>query len=639
LICCSNFSFGQNNSDSFSRTKFSRQFDNAKYVNEQLRYAESIFDDSLAIALSIIESNLIIAVEKGYSLEEGLAYQILGDFNLNLENYNVALSNYKKSITIYDKLGFKSTLYELNLNTGLIYFKTKNYELAESSLKKSLSLAKRMNETVFEVAVILKLGNLKLIQNETSDSKLLYQSGLKKSKQKSLKSGEIESLIGLGKCFEYEFDNTNAGKYYEEALKHAQDYELDHLANKASNLLTELYLSQNEGQQGLEVQQQAYGYNSYRGNGSSVLENMTNMSIEYTKQGKTTDALNVLNDNVEVYEQEENTDAKRNFIKVLAETYEEQGFPEKAKQEEKKYNVLLDSFLNSKQEFENVQSAKSEYLLGTENKLLLMEKDRELNEKMIEVLKRESEIDNDTIQRQATTTYILIGGLVIIGILAFLLFRSSREKQASNQLLILKSLRNQMNPHFIFNSLNSVNSFIAKKDERSANKYLAEFSKLMREVLECSQENFIALSKEIEILKLYLNLEHYRFNSHFDFTLNIDPKINLDEHQIPPMLLQPFIENSIWHGLRYKKEKGELNVSFKQCKDYVEIVISDNGIGRDKSKNSKTLNQRKMKSTGIKNVENRLEIIKNVFKKDLDITISDFDIITKEGTVVTLKLY
>ena len=146
------------------------------------------------------------------------------------------------------------------------------------------------------------------------------------------------------------------------------------------------------------------------------------MSIEYSKQGKTDDALNVLNDNVAVFEQEENTDAKRNFIKVLAETYEEQGFPEKAQQEEKKYNMLLDSFLNSKQEFEEVQSAKSEYLLGTENKLLLMEKDRELNEKMIDLLKRESEIDNDTIQRQATITYVLMGGLVIIGIMAFLLF-------------------------------------------------------------------------------------------------------------------------------------------------------------------------------------------------------------------------
>ena len=268
-----------------------------------------------------------------------------------------------------------------------------------------------------------------------------------------------------------------------------------------------------------------------------------------------------------------------------------------------------------------------------------MEKDRELNEKMIDILKRESEIDNNTIKRQTTITYILIGGLIIIGILAFLLFRSSRQKQASNQLLILKSLRNQMNPHFIFNSLNSVNSFIAKKDERSANKYLAEFSKLMREVLECSQENFIALSKEIEILKLYLNLEHFRFNSHFDFTFDVDPKINLDEYQIPPMLLQPFIENSIWHGLRYKKEKGLLTVSFTQKSNYVEVIISDNGIGREKSKQSKTLNQKKMKSTGIKNVENRLGIIKSVFKKDLNIVISDLDEETKAGTVVTLKLY
>ena len=162
---------------------------------------------------------------------------------------------------------------------------------------------------------------------------------------------------------------------------------------------------------------------------------------------------------------------------------------------------------------------------------------------------------------------------------------------------------------------------------------------LFKKAMQKPSSNIHILSKEIEILKLYLNLEHFRFNSHFDFTFDVDPKINLDEYQIPPMLLQPFIENSIWHGLRYKKEKGLLTVSFTQKSNYVEVIISDNGIGREKSKQSKTLNQKKMKSTGIKNVENRLGIIKSVFKKDLNIVISDLDEETKAGTVVTLKLY
>jgi LytS/YehU family sensor histidine kinase len=196
-----------------------------------------------------------------------------------------------------------------------------------------------------------------------------------------------------------------------------------------------------------------------------------------------------------------------------------------------------------------------------------------------------------------------------------------------------------MNPHFIFNSLNSVNSFIAKKDEKSANKYLAEFSKLMREVLEFSQENFIPLSKEIVFLKRYLKLEHFRFNNDFDFSFEVDEKIVLDNYQIPPMLLQPFVENAIWHGLRYKEEKGNLAIRFSQESNYLKITISDDGIGRKCSIESKTVNQKKMKSTGIKNVENRLEIIKSVFKKELIIDIRDLDIENKSGTDVVLKLY
>ena len=353
----------------------------------------------------------------------------------------------------------------------------------------------------------------------------------------------------------------------------------------------------------------------------------------------TDEALNTLNLNTSLYSTEDNTPENRDYIKTLANIYSNQGLTKESDSVNLKYNQLVDSFKTENEFQKKVQATKNEYLQGAENKLLLLEKDRELNEKMIDILKREQVINNETIKRQTTLTYLLVGGLIVFGIMAFFLYRSSHQKQKANQLLILKSLRNQMNPHFIFNSLNSVNSFIAKKDERSANKYLAEFSKLMREVLECSLQDFIPLSKEIDILKLYLNLEHFRFNSHFDFTFEVDKSINLDDYQIPPMLLQPFIENAIWHGLRYKEEKGILNLSFTQKDGYVEVVIQDNGIGREKSKATKTLNQKKMKSTGIKNVENRLEIIKNVFKKDLQITIKDMDLETNEGTIVTLKLY
>ena len=151
-----------------------------------------------------------------------------------------------------------------------------------------------------------------------------------------------------------------------------------------------------------------------------------------------------------------------------------------------------------------------------------------------------------------------------------------------------------MNPHFIFNALNSVNSFIATNDERTANKYLSDFSQLMRSVLENSEQDFIPLEKEIDLLELYTKLEHFRFKDKFDYSITVDENVKVNEFQIPPMLLQPYIENAVWHGLRYKQEKGKLEINIAQkTKDEITITIIDDGVGREKSKALKTENQQK----------------------------------------------
>ena len=608
-------------------------------ISKNLYYAESIFDDSLSTALTIIEDNLLIAIENKFIGEEALAYRILGDFNNKLSNNNLAISKYEKAIKLYRAEKNNLELYRLYKNVGDIELSELNNSKAITAFNNAMEVAQKLKDKTKEIIALLKIGDSYLQNRDIKKSQVIFNQALSKANKINALQLIIKANIGLGKSSKLSNDYRKAEGFFLIAQGLSEDGNFDGLTNESFDLLTELYAIQNDNEQGIQVQQQAFDYNSIRGNSTEAFKNNTNISNNYINQGKTDEALSTLTLNSDYYSTEDNTKEKRDYIKTLAEIYDTQGLTEESDSMLVKYNELIDSF-NIESEFvKKIQNSKSEYLLTAENKLLLMEKDRELNEKMIDILRREQIVNNQTIERQTTLTYLLIGGLIIFGIMAFFLYRSSRQKQNVNQLLILKSLRNQMNPHFIFNSLNSVNSFIAKKDERSANKYLAEFSKLMREVLECSQQDFIPLSKEIEILKLYLNLEHFRFNSHFDFTFNVDSRINLDEYQIPPMLLQPFIENAIWHGLRYKKEKGLLEVSFTQKGSFVEVIIKDNGIGREKSKLTKTLNQKKMKSTGIRNVENRLEIIKNVFKKDLQITINDLDNETKEGTIVTLKLY
>lgn len=160
----------------------------------------------------------------------------------------------------------------------------------------------------------------------------------------------------------------------------------------------------------------------------------------------------------------------------------------------------------------------------------------------------------------------------------------------------------------------------------------------MRTVLENSDEDFIPITKEIELLELYVKLEHHRFKDKFEYSIVIDSTINVNDFNIPPMLLQPYIENAIWHGLRYKTEKGNLLVSMEQKdEETILICIEDDGVGREKSKKLKTENQLKRKSKGMINIKNRIEILNNMYEDRISVNITDmFE--NGEGTKVELLL-
>ena len=183
-------------------------------------------------------------------------------------------------------------------------------------------------------------------------------------------------------------------------------------------------------------------------------------------------------------------------------------------------------------------------------------------------------------------------------------------------------------------------AIIASNDERTANKYLSDFSHLMRAVLENSEEDFIPLQKEIELLDLYTKLEHFRFQDKFDYKITVDKAITIDDYQIPPMLLQPYIENAVWHGLRYKKEKGVLSIAVnKKTNSEITITIADNGIGREKSKAMKTNHQKKQNSKGMGNIKKRVAILNEMYKDKVDVFIDDFQTSGDVGTkvMVTVK--
>lgn len=212
------------------------------------------------------------------------------------------------------------------------------------------------------------------------------------------------------------------------------------------------------------------------------------------------------------------------------------------------------------------------------------------------------------------------------------------EKQINE--LKLTSLLSQMNPHFIFNALNSIKLYIINNESKTAAYYLNKFSKLIRRILEASTTKETTLQEELETMDLYMNLENIRFNNEIDFTIKVDESLDLNTIKVPPLVLQPFLENAIWHGLSSKKEDKKVCIKIdKKGNNYLKITITDNGIGREASakiKYNKSINR---KSLGINLSKERLNnFVKNRLY-DYQICYKDLQANDKAtGTKVVLKI-
>ncbi len=216
------------------------------------------------------------------------------------------------------------------------------------------------------------------------------------------------------------------------------------------------------------------------------------------------------------------------------------------------------------------------------------------------------------------TLLLLVTGMILLYI------RQLKQREAQKQnTLRLQSLRGQMNPHFIFNSLNSINYFISNNDKLSANRYIADFSKLIRSILHNLNYDYITLEKEIESLEEYLKIEYLRFGDKFDYQVFINKELDTDGVKVSPGLVQPFVENAIWHGIRgLEHRKGNISIRFEMTEGRLTCTVEDDGIGRKRSNAMKTGNDQK-KSKGISIVIERLKILSNLNNIDYQVNIED----------------
>ena len=229
----------------------------------------------------------------------------------------------------------------------------------------------------------------------------------------------------------------------------------------------------------------------------------------------------------------------------------------------------------------------------------------------------------------------IILGAVGIGF-TYLLFRyfvSHAKKQATmkaefeHQLseIQMQALRAQMNPHFLFNSLNSIKYYAISKSKDETAAYLSKFALLVRTILTNSKSKTISLQQELDALRLYIEIEHLRLEGKFDYRIDIDSSIHIRQTQIPPMILQPFVENAIWHGLMHKDGKGMLLVQVQDVGRQIQCVIEDNGIGRARSAELRKAQMEHRKSEGMQITADRIALINRIYNIHTEVDVIDLE--------------
>jgi LytS/YehU family sensor histidine kinase len=286
------------------------------------------------------------------------------------------------------------------------------------------------------------------------------------------------------------------------------------------------------------------------------------------------------------------------------------------------YQALKDSIAN-------IETKK--HILNLEAKYNSAEKERKINSLKNENLIKEVKIET----QQRRVIAIVSGSLFIIVVLILLYFQ--KQLKNKNRLMSMEQqlLRSQMNPHFLFNSLIAIQGYVLKNKKLEASNYLSQYAGLMRAILESSRENFISLKEEIEIVERYVSLQQLRFENSFHFILNVDDTLDTSAYKIPPMILQPFIENGIEHGLR-QIEEGEkfLKVSYQIIGEKLQISVEDNGAGIGEKNGDKNQNH---KSYAMQITKERLINITKLFKIKVDLSVVNLSSVEeKRGTRVEL---
>ncbi|MNU15484.1 Sensor histidine kinase YpdA [compost metagenome] len=523
-------------------------------------------------------------------------------------------------------------------NIGETFFNNRNFSKSEEYFLRSKNIYEKLNDKQNLEKVIRKLAQSQENQNKLKSAQNNYQKaskiGYSKSKR-SLNANDASRLsspapenkaeaiqnnivisekennkqdlaASYSQMADVNIENKNIPKA-EENLNTAYQISKEQAPQQAlaiNQKLTNFYVDNKDFDKAIEAKKSVLKENFVKENSQKKVEQIQELAEIYIKKNDPKEAIVLLKNAYDIALQKGHTLEAQKSVKKLDSLY---NISENTNASVQLYRDFLGKLPD----------------LVSKDRSLVDNKILEDTEQRISQLEQEKKLKDELIRKKNIFNYSLIGVLVLLTGLIIFIFRTLKKVQIKNKKIALQSLRREMNPHFIFNSLNSVNHFIATNNELEANQYLTKFSKLMRGVMENSSEDFIPFQQELDLLQNYLALEKTRFSDKFDYEIEVDESLNTQSLKVPGMLIQPFLENAVWHGLRYRTEKGFLSLKFEKNNDSLNIFIEDNGIGIEESKKQKTEHQKSRKGRGMKNTLERIALLNDLYKKNIVCTVKD----------------
>jgi LytS/YehU family sensor histidine kinase len=558
-----------------------------------------------------------------------------------------ALGRYYRDLSLFDK-----SLYEYN---------------------NALLISRKKKDTILEIKTLNAIGSIYRRQDDIKNALIYHQKALDKAttiknpkiitqKSISIAQNSIGNIYLSLKQYELAFKEFTKAMKIQKELGHTQGIAINH------KCFGDTYLGVGNLDEALKNYRISLNYNRIINSKIGKVICGFNIANVLIKQKKYTQALTTVDTILHLAIEEKDKYYLSNTFNTLGLAQLHLNKLQSAKKNltaaldiAKKFNihsitVQANEHLSSlyakkgeyKKAFSYYRKSKEENLktLNDKNLLyvgeLITKYDKERSENKINYLAKKNQIAQLQITKNRTLWIIAFSFFTLIAVMVFS-FGKQKGLQNEKRILSLKqdALRSQMNPHFMFNALNSIKLYIIENDQLKATYYLNKFSKLMRKILEASAIQETTLAQEIKTMELYLSIENIRFSNEIDFSIKTNANLNLEEVKIPPLVLQPFLENSIWHGLSTKEKNKKLMISIdKISSNYLQIDIEDNGIGRkgaEKIKAKKSINRTSM---GVNLTKDRLTNFVKQFNNDYSIIYKDLkDKKNKaSGTKVSIKL-